>query len=342
MVRNLLRVLAALLILVVIGAAGFRLWAGLRETEPAAAEGWNGRHAMAAGLAIAYREWGPPDGPPLLLVPGTMAWSQTFGDIAEPLGKRGFRVIALDLPPFGYSQRPAAHDYSRAAQARRILAFADAIGLDRFALGVHSYGGGAALEAAFSAPERIDAMVLLDVALGLGRPVEGPPLAPLLSVGALREALVALTFSNPLATGFGLRDFIHDDRIVTGDRIALYTRPLGVAGTTHAVGRWLLTGLFADESASLAADPARYRAFAAPVLVVWGREDTVTPLGQGEEIAALLPNARLAVLEGVNHIPHVENPVEVVRLISEFLAATRGGATSHGADFENWEVRAGG
>jgi pimeloyl-ACP methyl ester carboxylesterase len=325
MIRLLFKTVGWLLVLAIVIVVGFRLAAMMREEQTAsAAEGPGVRFVEVAGLDLHFREWGPADGPPLLLVPGTMAWSETFRDIAAPLGQQGFRVIALDLPPFGYSDRPASGDYSRKAQAARILGFADAMKLDRFALGVHSYGGGAAMEAAFTAPERIAAMVLLDVALGLDATGGGPPLAPIRSIPMLREAVVSLTFANPLTTGFGLRDFIHDDSLVTPERIEIYTRPLTIKGTTPAIGHWLMTGLFGDESGSRAADRASYRAFDRPVLVIWGAEDTVTPPAQGEEIAALLPNSELAMLPGVNHIPQVEAPEEVVRLIGEFLRRQSG------------------
>jgi pimeloyl-ACP methyl ester carboxylesterase len=325
MIRLLLKILGWLLVVTIVIVVGFRLSAVMREERTASAENGPGvRFVEVAGLDLHFREWGPIDGQPLVLVPGTMAWSETYRDIAGPLGQQGFRVIALDLPPFGYSDRPASGDYSRKAQAARILGFADAMKLDRFALGVHSYGGGAAMEAAFTAPGRIEAMVLLDVALGLGATHSGPPLAPILSIPMLRDAVVSLTFSNPLTTGFGLRDFIHDDTVVTPERVEIYTRPLAMKGTTPAIGHWLMTGLFGDESASLAADRANYRAFDRPVLVIWGAEDTVTPPAQGEEIAALLSNSELAMLPGVNHIPQVEDPDEVVRLIGDFMARQSG------------------
>ncbi|TIW78584.1 MAG: hypothetical protein E5V51_26075, partial [Mesorhizobium sp.] len=82
---------------------------------------------------------------------------------------------------------------------------------------------------------------------------------------------------------------------------------------------WLFSGLYNDERKSPAANKANYRAFTPPVLVIWGREDSTTPLAQGEEIASLFPHAELAVLDGVNHIPQVERPHDVVRLIANFL-----------------------
>jgi pimeloyl-ACP methyl ester carboxylesterase len=325
MLRIVIRVLLGLVLLATAGLAGIRGWAVLREDRTAVdAAGPGALFVPVDGLDLHFREWGRPDGPPILIVPGTLAWAETFRDIAVPLGEQGFRVIALDLPPFGYSERPADRDYSRAAQARRILGFADQMKLDRFALAVHSQGGGAALEAAFQAPGRIEALVLLDVALRLGRPHVPPPLAPLLGVAFLRDTLVAATFSNPLMLPVGLRDFVHDDALVTAERTEIYQRPLAVQGTTSAIGDWLTTGLFGDETGSRSAREASYTGFDRPVLVIWGAQDTVTPLDQGQRLAALFPRAELAVLDGVNHIPQVEKPADVVRLVGDFLRRQSG------------------
>lgn len=291
----------------------------LRETaDPGQAAGEAARFVPVDGLAVHYRQWGPDDGPPLILIHGTLAWAQTWRDIAAPLGEAGYRVLAPDLPPFGYSQRPSDGDYSRAAQARIILGFADALGLDRFALAGHSFGGGATVEAAMAAPDRISALVLLDVALGLDSKTGGL-LPRFLAMAPLRNSLAAATFANPWLTGMGLRDFIADDALATPERVALYQRPLSVTGTTPAIGDWLLTGLFGEHAGARSRDKANYRALPMPALVLWGREDTVTPLAQGEEIAALLAHSRLVVLDGVNHIPHLEQPQRVALEMLGFL-----------------------
>lgn len=306
--------------LVICALAGFRTAAMLRETIPAGS--WapsSGAFVEIEGLSIHYREWGPPEGPPVLLVHGTLAWAGTWYEIAERLATKGYRVIAPDMPPFGYSQRPADHDYTRAAQGRRILAFADALKLDRFALTGHSFGGGATIEAAFAQPQRIDGLILLDVALGLASPNAPPPAEPVLGIKPLRELIFSATLTNPLAIGFGLRDFIHDDSVVTNERIALYRQPLSVSGTTEGVGHWFMRGLFGNESASHAAGRSAYRGFTPPVLIIWGKQDTVTPLAQGEEIHALFGDSQLEVLDDVNHIPHVENPDAVAGLMASFM-----------------------
>jgi len=312
--------MSAATILVVIGAAlaWYSFAAFLRETIEAGRDGRPGDYVQAAGLDVRYKSWGPPAGKPILLIHGTLAWSDTWYEIAERLAKRGFHVIAPDLPPFGFSERPRDGDYSRKAQAGQILAFADALGLKTFVLAGHSFGGGATLEAAFTAPERIEGLILLDAALGLDNPGSSTMIARLFDAPVLGPALTASTFTNPLMTGKGLRDFIHDDRIVDAKRIALYQQPFAVKNTSSETAKWLAGALFADESRSLAADPGNYAKFDRPVVLIWGRQDSVTPLSQGEHIRSLLPRATLVVLDGVNHIPHVEKPDDVANIIAEF------------------------
>lgn len=312
------------LIFVAVLIAMFRFAAATREAQNAeTAAGAGATFATVAEQKVHYRAWGPEGGRPLILIHGTLAWAETFRDIAAPLAAKGYRVIAPDLPPFGFSDRPVGHDYSRTGQAKRILAFATVMGFERFTLGVHSYGGGAAIEAAFSEPDRIDGLILLDVALGLGQEPQSPPWV-LRASSDVRDVIVASTLTNPVTTGLGLKAFVADDSIVTTERIDLYRKPFVMRGTTTAIGRWLLTSLFRDENNAASSNPESYKAFQPPVLVIWGREDTVTPLAQGEAIAASLPNAKLEVLDGVNHIPHVEKPAEVVALIDTFMRALPG------------------
>jgi pimeloyl-ACP methyl ester carboxylesterase len=313
--------LAIVAIPVVTLPLGFRLAAAWRETTPALSGDAVAMTRLANDTQLAYREWGDRNDPAVILIHGTLAWSQTWEVIAPQIAAAGFRVIAPDMPPFGFSQRPDNADYGRKAQAARILALADDLGLDRYDLIGHSFGGGATIEAAFAAPERVNGLALLDVALGWDDAGGGPPLGLLFSVRPIRTALMAATFTNPMMTGMGLRDFVADDSIITDARIDLYRRPLSVEGTSAAVGDWFVSGLFADEIGSRSADRDRYPGFAPPVMIVWGEDDTVTPLAQGEYLNALFQDATFSILPKVNHIPHVEASDRVAGLIIDFLGS---------------------
>lgn len=312
--RGLAWLLRGVLLLLALGVLvlGFhRFQAHQRETlDPARAAPAGGEFVQADGLRVHVQRTGPADGPALLFVHGTGAWSETWRDSLQAAADAGFHAIAVDLPPFGYSQRPGEPDYSRAAQARRLLGVLDALEVREVILVGHSFGAGATMEAALLAPARVRGVVLVDAALGLQDGPDGAdPLAvrALLAVGPLRDALVATFLSNPDRSAWLLRKFIDDPAAATPARVRLYQQPLAVAGSTRAIGQWLPQLLLTDREA-LSRRPASYRAFAPPVRLIWGGRDTITPLAQAEALLALLPDARLSVMPEVGHIPQIEDP----------------------------------
>jgi pimeloyl-ACP methyl ester carboxylesterase len=92
----------------------------------------------ASNAGIFVQESGPVSGRPVLLIHGTGAWSEIWRETIEPLSAAGFRTVAIDLPPFGYSEKPAAASaYSRENQARRIIGVLDALHIERAILVGH-------------------------------------------------------------------------------------------------------------------------------------------------------------------------------------------------------------
>lgn len=300
-------------------ASAFRERGSARELAPD-----EGHFVETPSGALFVEELGSPVGPTVVLVPGTMAWSGTYVDLAQRLSDAGARVIALDLPPFGYSERPSDGDYGRVAGAARIDALLDALELDDVVLVGHSFGAGPTLEAAMRRRDRVTQLVLLDGALGLGDGTATPRPTSLpwwLGAAPMRDVVASCTLANPPMIPVGLRAFVADDALVTDARVAIYARPLAVEGAAHGVGAWLATALFRDETRAASGPEAALRAYDAPVLLVWGRQDDVTPLAQGEHLASLLPHAELVVLDGVDHVPHVEAPDRTAEAILRFMRA---------------------
>jgi pimeloyl-ACP methyl ester carboxylesterase len=319
--RILMWIALAVLVLVIGGLAVARLAAFVRESSTAEALAPDAGHFVQAdGLDIFVQEKGPENGPVVLLISGAMAWSETWRDTIDPLAAAGFRAVAIDLPPFGFSQRPEPAGYGPANHARRISALLDAMNIKRAVLVGHSYGGGATVETAFRHEARVRGLVLADVALSLDqKPSGGGATGWLLSWRPLRSAIASATFTNPLLTRKGLTDFIADDSKATEAKLAVYKRPLGVKGASPAVGDWLAGDLFAYPQGAAFKDDARYASFKPPVLIVWGKVDTVTPLTQGEDLARRFNGSRLVVMEGVNHIPHLEAPQAFNAALLDFL-----------------------
>ena len=114
----------------------------------------------ADGVNVFYREAGPRDAPALLLLHGFPASSFQFRELMPLLADK-YRVIAPDLPGFGFTEVPAAgqYTYTFANLAATMDAFTEALGLQQFALYLFDYGAPTGLRMALKHPERITAIV---------------------------------------------------------------------------------------------------------------------------------------------------------------------------------------
>lgn len=111
------------------------------------------------GLAIAYREQG--EGPPVLLLHGWPTSSHLWRNVMPPIARES-RVIAIDLPGFGASDKPLDVDYGFDFHAGVLDGALDALGVGRVRIGVHDLGGPIGLEWARRNPDRVTALALLN------------------------------------------------------------------------------------------------------------------------------------------------------------------------------------
>ena len=118
------------------------------------------RRAEADGVNVFYREAGPANAPVVLLLHGFPTSSIQYRELIPRLADK-YRVIAPDLPGFGFTVVPAErkYKYSFDALAKTILAFTDALKLSRYALYVFDYGAPTGLRMAMARPERVTAIV---------------------------------------------------------------------------------------------------------------------------------------------------------------------------------------
>ena len=308
--------------LVVVGLAWYRFAAADREAlSRSLACPLSGRFVRGGDVEMFVQQDGPANGPAVLFVHGTGAWSQIWRRTMDTLATKGFHVVAVDVPPFGFSERPANADYGDEAQARRILAVAEALHLTGITLVGHSFGARPAMEAYFLDSLRFSRIVLVDAALGLEAPVAQPPriaLRTLLAIAPLRNAIVSATLTNPALTGRLLRKAVSDQSTVTPEQVAMFQRPLTVQHTTAAFGAWLRPFILTHER-SLAALRPLYESLGVPTLILWGGADAITPVAQGRDLAKLIPGAKLVELAGVGHIPAIEAPEQFDAALLAFL-----------------------
>ena len=294
----------ALLLVLALVIVAFRMGASIRETRTRAelAPSWGHLVPTSSG-GVFVQEHGPADGIPVVLFHGTAAWSELWRHTIAPLAAAGFHVIALDLPPFGFSDRPGS--YTRQDQAARVndvlihLKAAPAIIVG------HSFGAGAATELVMRYPDRARALVLVDAALGL---TAAPSDAPwIIQPKWIREVLVSLTITNPVATQALLEFLIAKKERALPEFVAILQRPTTQRDSTPDIADWLYYFLGADRDA-VSADRDAYGRTKLPTAVLWGNQDTITPIDQAADLLTLLPQASLTVLPGLGHIPQIEDP----------------------------------
>jgi len=298
------RAFTVILLVAVVAVAAFRLAAVNRETgvrEVLAPS--SGRLVQTQSGGVFIQEKGPADGVPVVLFHGTAAWSELWRRTADALAAAGLRVIALDLPPFGFSDRPGT--YTREAQAARVESVLRQLGAAPAIIVGHSFGAGAATEFVMRHPQRARALVLVDAALGLTAPPADVPL--LAQPKWVREILVSVTITNPLATKMLLQSLIARKERALPEYVEILQRPTTLRGSTSDIADWLHY-FIGDDRAAMSADRAAYAKLKMPVTILWGDQDTVTPLDQARDIAALTPHATLTVLPGLGHIPQIEDP----------------------------------
>ena len=323
-----LLVVAAALLAVIgwVFGNGLRMLATEDRAHDRAGPG-RGRWVQAHDVQLHVIEQGAAGAPLPVLVAGTGAWAGTWVSNVEAMTRAGWRVVSIDLPPFGFSGRPADRDHGRHAQAQRLLAAIGSLGAAPVVLLGHSCGGGPAAEAAMLEPALIRHLILVDAALGLRSrndtscEVSGW-VAALLAWRPLRSILVANTGTQPLLTGHWLEQFVSRKEVVRPQRAAIYQAPRKVRGTSAAIGDWAYQFATSCESPRSQAVTG-FASLRPPLTLLWGERDSVTPPRQARDIAAATPGSRLVMLPGVGHIPQIEDPALFNATLTDVLNRIR-------------------
>lgn len=227
----------------------------------------------ADGVNVFYREAGQPDAPVLLLLHGFPTSSHMFRDLIPQLAAK-YRIIAPDLPGFGFTTVPAARNYRYTfdSLAKTVLAFVDALGLRRYAIYVFDYGAPVGYRLALAHPERVSAIVSQN-----GNAYEE----------GLSDAWnpIQRYWKEPTSEN---RDALRGFLTLEGTRgqyVAGVSRPETIAPESYTLDQALLErpgnadiqlDLFLDYASNVKLYPefqAYFRAAKPPTLAIWGKND---------------------------------------------------------------------
>jgi pyruvate dehydrogenase E2 component (dihydrolipoamide acetyltransferase) len=243
--------------------------------------------------------------PPLVFLHG-IGGTQSTWQAVLPAFAAHYRVCAVDLPGHGKSDKPAPEtaDYSLVGMGRAAAQALDALHLVPAVLIGHSLGGAVAMQVALENPEIVSRLVLVDCA-GLGTEIN-PELLDRVEAEPSREEarkLLDLFFYDPrYILESGVED-TYRQRMEPGAQEAL--RTIAAANFGRSGQR---TGL-----------PPRLGQVKVPVLILWGAEDRVIPATHAQLGAQGMGRAQVAILEGVGHVPQLEDADGFVAAVQSFL-----------------------
>jgi pimeloyl-ACP methyl ester carboxylesterase len=276
-----------------------------------------GRFITVDGFQTYVEEAGPVTADAVILIHGmggsTFSWRLTLPALADA----GYRAVAMDLKGFGLSAKRYEEDYSHGAQADFIAGVMDELDIPAAVLVGHSMGGNVVAHFALRYPERVAKLVLVDAAVALdgedsrfrllGALVRIPPFRRAARI-AMRVTLNADRVTGMLASAYRSPD------AVTAEVAAGYLAPQRVKDWDLA-----LLGILRDSNRQ--ALPAPVSNIAAPVLIIWGEDDTWVPLAHGRRLQAAVGGSELAVIPEAGHLPMEERPAQFEQALLDFIGA---------------------
>jgi pimeloyl-ACP methyl ester carboxylesterase len=245
------------------------------------------------GLRVHFRLRG--SGEPLVLLHGWGQTSLSFAGIMPPLEKR-FRVLAPDLPGFGFSESPPG-PWGSAEYADVVASLIENAGLERADVLGHSFGGKVAVALAASRPELVRRLVLVAAPV-----VRLPP-----STGVQSRARGYTIARRLAAFAPPFRD-----RILDWARNRYGSEDYKTAGGLRPT---LVKVVNEDWRAAL-------KGLRSPLLLVYGERDSDVPLAVAREALAEAPNSKLVVIEGAGHFPFLDDSYRFLDAVTRFLTPT--------------------
>lgn len=254
------------------------------------------------GAKIHYLEAG--SGPSVVILLHGLGGSAANWAFNAPALAQKYRVIVPDQIGFGKSDKPIIN-YRIATYVDFLDQFLKELKVERAALAGNSMGGWVAVSFALAHPEKVERLVLADAA-GFSF-AQGFDTAELVNLNpstreGMKELIARVFYNKQIFMSDAFIDASMQARINAGDG---YT----IRSITESIIR---REDFLDN---------RLSAIKQPTLIIWGREDGLLPLSDGERFQKEIPHSQLLIFDQCGHVPQVEKAAEFNAAVLKFLAA---------------------
>ncbi len=273
------------------------------------------------GHHIFYREAGPHDAPALLLLHGFPTSSHMYRNLIPALAD-AYRVIAPDLPGFGFSDAPDRADFSYTFESLTdvIDRFTDTIGLGQYALFVFDYGAPVGLRLAVRHPKRITAIISQNGNAYVEGLSDGwNPIRTYWEQPSAQNREALRGFLTPETTKWQYTQGVSDPTLVAPEGYTLDSALLARPGNDD-----IQLDLLLDYASNVALYPtfqAYFREHRPPLLAVWGRHDPYFLPPGAEAFKRDIPAAEIRFFN-TGHFALETHLAEITAVVRDFLART--------------------
>jgi pimeloyl-ACP methyl ester carboxylesterase len=292
---------------------GLAIWVAHKSREAERACPPRGKFITVNGVRVHYLEFGA--GPPIVLLHGNMLRAEDFvaSGLVEELAKN-HRVIAIDRPGYGYSERPRGRSWTAEAQAALVKQTLERLGVTKPTVVGHSWGTLVALELALLSEMSVARLILIsgyyfptvraDVVLA------APPAIPVVG-DILRYTLASLTARMTLNKSVKA---MFAPQLVPLDFLPLLDREILVRPTQIQAD--------AQDAVFMIPGAARlqkqYRDIKAPVLIVAGEDDRVVDVdAHARRLKEEISGSTLSVLPRIGHMAHYAASAQIIAAIDQ-------------------------
>ncbi|MBD1382575.1 alpha/beta fold hydrolase [Metabacillus arenae] len=259
------------------------------------------------GINVYYERYYNPSKPPLVLVHGFLSSTFCYRKLI-PLLKDEFEIIAIDLPPFGKSEKSTSFVYSYRNMANLVIKMVDRLHIKNAYLAGHSMGGQISLYAIKARPDLFKKVILL------------------CSSGYMKRAHSSLVFSSYIPYFYlfikhwlarqggvlrNLSNVVHDRTLIDQEMMDGYVQPFYDDKIFLA-----LTRMIRDREGDLS--PEDLNSIEVPSLIIWGEEDKVIPVHIGEKLHKDLRNSSFVSFKKTGHLIPEERPEYVSEKMFDF------------------------